>query len=133
VGIAPMQFDVPVNGVTAEQSRQVRDWLLAILRFALTLDPADRAAVMTKAGDMDRLGSGKSLSQFTYFVRTSVEFCNRIVDQCVIDKAEVLRGHLHKIDDDRLRRSLEAALTWTKQVQRRDRCRDNLWKGLAAR
>ena len=133
MGIVPMQFDVPVNGVTAEQSRQVRDWLLAILHFALTLDLADRAAVMAKAADMDRLGSGKGLSQFTYFVRTSVEFCDRIVDQRVIDKAEVLRGHLHKIDDDRLRRSLEAALTWTKQVQRRDRRRDNLWKGLATR
>jgi hypothetical protein len=120
---------VPLNGVTAEQSRQVRDWLLAILRFAPTLDSVDRAAVMAKATDMDRLGSGKGPSQFTYFVRTSVEFCNRIVDQHIIDKAEVLRVHLRKIDDDRLRRSLEAALTWTKQVQRRD----NLWKGLAAR
>src|SRR5450631_3116189 len=107
-----MQFDVPLNGVTVEQSRQVRDWLLEILRFALTLDPADRAAVMAKAADMDRLGTGKGPSQFTYFVRTSVEFCNRIVDQRIIDKAAVLRGHLRKIDDDRLRRSLEAALTW---------------------
>ena len=133
MGIAPMQFDVPLNGVTVEQSRQVRDWLLEILRFALTLDPADRAAVMAKAADMDRLGTGKGPSQFTYFVRTSVEFCNRIVDQRIIDKAAVLRGHLRKIDDDRLRRSLEAALTWTKQVQPRDRSRDNLWKGLAVR
>jgi hypothetical protein len=133
VGIALMQFDVPLNDVAAEQSRQVRDWLLAILRFALTLDPADRAAVMAEAADMDRLGSRKGPSQFTYFVRTSVEFCNRIVDQRIIDKAEVLRGHLRKIDDDRLRRSLEAALTRTKQVQPRDRSRDNLWKGLAAR
>ncbi len=134
MGIAPMQFDVPLNGVALEQSRQVRDWLLAILRFALMLGPADRAAVMAKAADMDRLGSGKGPSQFTYFVRTSVEFCNRIVDQRIIDKAEVLRGYLRKIDDDDcLRRSLEAALTWTKPVQRRDRCRDNLWKGLAAR
>ena len=133
MGIAPMQFDVPLNGVTVEQSGQVRDWLLAILRFALTLDPADRAAVMAKAAGMDRLGTGKGPSQFTYFVRTSVEFCNGIVDQRIADKTEALRGHLRKIDDDRLRRSLEAALTWTKQVQCRDRCRDNLWKGLAAR
>jgi hypothetical protein len=133
VGIAPMQFDVPLDDVAAEQSRQVRDWLLSILRFALTLDPADRTAVIAKAADMDRLGSGIDPLQFTYFVRTSVEFCNRIVDQRIIDKAEVLRGYLRKIDDDRLRRSLEAALTWPKQVQPRDRRRDNLWKGLAAR
>jgi hypothetical protein len=128
-----MQFDVPLNVVAAEQSRQVRDWLLAILRFALTLEPADRAAVMAKAADMDRLGKRNGPSQFAYFVRTSVEFCNPVVDQRIIDKAEVLRGHLRKIDDERLRRSLEAALTWTKQAQPRHRCRDNLWKGLAAR
>ncbi len=132
VGIAPMQYNAP-NGPVGEQSRQVRDWLLAILRFALTFDHTDRAAVMAKAADIDRLGSGKGPSQFTYFVRTSVEFCNCIVDQRIIDKAEALRNHLRKVDDDRLRGSLEAALSRAKPVQRRDRCRDNLWKGLAAR
>jgi hypothetical protein len=133
VGIAPMQDNPAPNALVGEQSRQVRDWVLAILHFALTLDPADRAAAMAKAADMDRLGSGKSPSQFTYFVRTSVEFCNCIVDRRIIDKAKVLRGHLRKIDDDRLRRLLRAALTRTKPVPHRDRFRDNLWKGLAAR
>jgi hypothetical protein len=81
---------------------------------------------------MDRLGSGRGPSQFTYFVRTSVEFCNCIVDHGVVDKAEALRSHLRKIGDDRLRRTLEAALTRAKSVQRRHRCRENLWKGLPA-
>jgi hypothetical protein len=111
------------NALVAEQS-QVRDWLLAILRFALTLDPTVRAVVIAKAADMDRLGSRKGPSQFTYFVRTSVEFCNCIVDRSIIHKAKVLRGHLRKIDDDRLRQSLKAALTRTKRVQHRDRFRD---------
>ena len=116
MGIAPMRDNPAPNALVAEQSRQVRDWLLAILHFALTLDPAVRAAVMAKAADMDRLGSRKGPSQFTYFVRTSVEFCSCIVDRRIIDKAEVLRGHLRKIDDDRLRRSLKAALTRTKRA-----------------
>jgi hypothetical protein len=128
-----MRSDLAPNGVATGQSRQVRDWLLAILRFALTLDNADRAAVMAKAADMDRLGSGSGPSQFTYFVRTSVEFCNCIVDEGNVEKTATLHHHLWKIDDDRMRRSLEAALTRAKPSPRRHRCRENLWKGLPAR
>jgi len=34
----------------------VRNWLLAILRFAVTLQQADRAGVLAMAKDMDRRG-----------------------------------------------------------------------------
>jgi len=125
-----MQYNPAPNGFIEEQSRQVRNWLLAILRFALTLDQVDRAAVIAKAAEMDQLGSGHP--QFTYFVRTSTEFCNCIVDQAIINKAEVLRDLLRNIEDGRLRRSLEAALTGAKLRQRGDRTRDHLWKGLTA-
>jgi hypothetical protein len=127
-----MRSDLAPDGVAAGQSRQVRDWLLAILRFALTLDNADRAAVIAKAADMDRLGSGCGPSKFTYFVRTSVEFCNCIVDEGNFEKAATLRHHLWNIDDERTQRALEAALTRVKPSPRRHRCRENLWKGLSA-
>jgi hypothetical protein len=37
-------------------ARTLRAWQLAILRFAVTLDNADRLAVMAIANEIDRLG-----------------------------------------------------------------------------
>ena len=38
------------------RAKTLRAWQLAILRFAVTLDNADRLAVMAIAGEIDRLG-----------------------------------------------------------------------------
>ena len=44
--------------VAGELPRAVEEWLLSVLRFAITLDEVDRAAVLAAAADMDRRGSG---------------------------------------------------------------------------
>jgi len=62
-----------------EESRRIREWLLGILRFAVTLEPSDRAVVTGLAVEMDRLGSDESQSRFSYFTRTSTKLCDCIL------------------------------------------------------
>ncbi len=90
--------------------RRIREWLLAILRFAVTLAQCDRGAVMCLAAEMDRLGPAWSHSAFRYFTKTSIKFCNSIVEKRNLEKAAELRFYLKNINDDRLRRALEAAI-----------------------
>jgi hypothetical protein len=95
---------------TWPESRKVRDWLFVILRFAVTLEPADRAAVMALAEQMDRLGYCGPHRGFSFFVRTSTMFCDGIVASDDPEKFSDLRRCLSKIDDHRLRWAFEAVL-----------------------
>ena len=65
------------DAAAQEESRKVTDWLLAILRFAVTRNTNDRAAVQIMAGEMDRLGSHAGESTFAYFFRTSCNSATR--------------------------------------------------------
>ena len=57
---------------TEWHARTLRAWQLAILRFAVTLDNADRLAVMAIASEIDRLGPQQDgSSDFNFFRRTS--------------------------------------------------------------
>ena len=90
-------------------SEQVRDWLLAILRYAVTLEPRDRSAVLSLAQDMDRHGSSE-VTSFAFFARMSNEFCAAITNRRDPKRIATLRRHLKRIDDRRLRRTLLAAI-----------------------
>jgi hypothetical protein len=118
-----------------EESRRIRGWLLGILRFAVTLEPSDRAVVMGLAAEMDRLGSDESQSRFSYFTRTSTKLCDCIAAKHDFDKLAELRFHIEKIDDNRLRRALEGALfaKRNKSARSRQPDREYLWKGLAVK
>jgi len=113
-------------------AQKVREWLLAILRFAVTLDQADLAAVQAIAIEMDRLGSHPDAAGFAFFARSSAEFCHAITNKADPNSAAVLHRQLARIDDPRLRRALEAALDCEKRTARKIKKRDdsNLWKGL---
>jgi hypothetical protein len=122
------------ESLALEESRRIRDWLLAILRFAVTLEQCDRAAVMGLAAEMDLLGSGRSHSRFGFFTRTSANFCDCVVAKG-FDKAAELRLHINRINDDRLRRAFAAVLL-DKSIESgtsKKLNRERLWKGLAAR
>jgi hypothetical protein len=116
-------------------AKTVRGWQLAILRFAVTLDNADRLAVMAIANEIDRLGprhDGKSA--FDFFRRTSAELCAAILrpDE---PGSSVLQRYPALIDDDRIKRVFAAA-TGPDQPQVRSVSRpikrDNgLWRGLS--
>jgi hypothetical protein len=103
----------------------------------VTLDNADRLAVMAIANEIDRLGSqhdGKS--DFNFFRRTSAELCAALLRPNELTPT-VLRQYLARIDDDRLKRVFAAAIE-TDQPKvpsigkpfKRD---SGLWRGLSSR
>jgi hypothetical protein len=131
----PFSDDDTIDAAAFEGSRRIRDWLLSILRFAVTLEQCDQAAVMSLAAEMDRLGSGTSQSRFGFFTRTTTNFCACIVAKGQVEKAAELRLHIKRINNDRLRRAFEAVL-FDKRIEpapSRKLDREDLWKGLAAR
>ena len=84
-------------------------WQFAILRFAATLDNADRLGVLAIANQIDRLGrQHEDRPEFGFFRKTSLELCAAILQRD--ETADVLlRQHLARIDDLRLKRALAAA------------------------
>lgn len=116
------------------QSRTIRNWLLTILRFAVTREDTDRICALEMAREIDRRGSGTGGAPFSFFVRTSTEICNIIVADQDPKRGAALQRHFKCIDDHRLRAALEAATecrpfgpAQTKTVKSR---REQLWKGL---
>ena len=92
------------------RTKKVRDWLLAILRFAVTLEQADRTTVLAIADEMDRSGFRVDNTAFAFFAKTSTELCNAIADRNDPRRVATLSRHLRRIDDHRLHRALEAAI-----------------------
>ena len=118
-------------------AKTLRAWQLALLRFAVTLDNADRLAVLAITAEMDRLHpvqDGKPA--FGFFRRTSAELCAAILQPNEYSST-LLHQFLARIDDDRLRRAFAAAIeadqpkvaSSSKSI-RRD---TGLWKGLSTR
>jgi len=118
-------------------ARTVRAWQLAILRFAVTLDNADRLAVMAIAGEIDRLGPRRDgKPDFSFCRRTSTELCAAIRQPNELTAA-LLRQYLARIDDDRLKRVFaatiepdQAKVSWAGKPFERDK---GLWRGLSSR
>ena len=119
------------------RTKKVRDWLLTILRYAVTLHDADRSAVLVIAEEIDKLGShAEEPPAFKFFRRTSIELCSAILDAQNSKKSAVLHLHLKRIDDGRLRRAFEAAIdedtspATNDADKMRKRGAQDLWKGL---
>jgi hypothetical protein len=125
-------MSLSVSGVEWN-AKTVRAWQLAILRFAVTLDNADRLAVLMIASEIDRLDRN---ADFAFFRRTSAALCAAILRPSQLSSA-VLRQYLPRIDDDRLKRAFAAVIEASepkmpsvgKPMQRDNR----LWKGLSVR
>lgn len=91
------------------RAKKVKDWLLAILRFAVTMEQADKSTVLAIADEMDRSGFCVNTA-FTFFGRTSSALCSAIADQDDPQRVAILRRHIGRIEDYRLRRALAAAI-----------------------
>jgi|SRR6516225_396665 len=111
---------------------RIREWLLLLLRFAITRDPKDEAAVIAMADEMDALGLQWRPSAPSFFRRTSSEVCRMIIALDDPRRATILKKHIARIDDSRLRRAFQAAVdlergssTAPYEEKRRD-----LWVGL---
>jgi hypothetical protein len=119
------------------RARTLRAWQLAILRFAVTLDNADRLAIMAIAREIDRLGPERDgKPDFGFFRRTSAELCAAILQPNELT-ATLLHQYLARIDDGRLKRAfagaIEADQTKTSSVTKPFRRDSRLWRGLALR
>jgi hypothetical protein len=118
-------------------AKTLRAWQLAILRFVVTLDNADRLAVLMIAAELDGVGpKPDNKSEFSFFRKTSAELCAAILRPNEMTSS-LLRQYLARIDDDRLGRIFAAAME-TDQPKAssvgKPVKRDNgLWKGLSSR
>jgi hypothetical protein len=91
-------------------AKTLRAWQLPILRFAVTLDNADRLTVMAIAGEIDKLGpEHNSKPDFSFFRKTSAELCAAILRPNELTST-VLRQHLAQIDEDRLKHVFAATI-----------------------
>ena len=115
----------------------IRAWHLAILRFAVTLDNADRLGVLAIAVEIDRLGgSCDKKRQFCFFRNKSTDLCAAILRRNQTADA-TLRQYLAEIDDIRLKRVFAAAIAIeppdTTVVKARSKPENKLWRGLPSR
>lgn len=116
----------------------VRDWLLLLLRFAITREAEDRATVMAYAAALDSPAC-TGPSSFGFFARTSTQICDAILQSHEDSARQLLRKHATAIDDPRLRTAFLASLGLDEVSQRQQRRqamwreRDDLWRGLPKR
>ncbi|MGN1290256.1 MAG: hypothetical protein ACI4XG_27265 [Bradyrhizobium sp.] len=134
-GIGARGIRLMREDATEPESKLLRAWQLAVLRFAVTLDDHDRMHALGVAGEVDRLG-GAADDAFNFFRRTTAELCRAIHGSDAQVEAIVLR-FLTQIDNTRLRRAFEAAIandrTPPKIVSSRSRPNVDLWRGLPSR
>jgi hypothetical protein len=117
------------------RSRVLRAWQLALLRFAVTLDNADRLNVMAIAAEIDRGGHHyEEQMNFCFFRKISGDLCTSILGQN--DAADAnLRQYLERIEDPRLKRAFASAVDIDTAPPRIRKPKSNnwLWRGLAPR
>jgi hypothetical protein len=125
------------QGSVEWHTRLLRAWHLAILRFVVTLDNADRLNVLAIANEIDSRGrQHEDKTDFEFFRKTSSELCAAIL-QLSETSDVILRQYLGRIDDNRLKRAFAAALEIElhepASVKRRSKPDTDLWKGLPPR
>jgi hypothetical protein len=92
------------------RDRKVREWLLLLLRFAVTLEPTDHSAVLAMADELDSLGARWRPSAPSFFRRTSIELCDAILTVDDRSHIAILRRHSARIQDARLKQAFQAAV-----------------------
>src|SRR5262249_2826261 len=92
------------------RERKIREWLLLLLRFAVTREIADRSMVSAAADELDSIGGRRRSDAPSFFQRTSRQVCDAILAADDPRNIAVLKRHLGRIDDVRLRLSFAAAV-----------------------
>lgn len=123
---------------TGERNEKlVQSWLLAVLRFAVTLDNNDRLAVHAIATEID--GRDARSTGFSFFRKTSAELCNAIADPQHASSPAILQRHLDRMGSGRLKQAFAATVglcgpqPGSKLKPAGPDGRHDLWKGLPAR
>jgi hypothetical protein len=119
------------------RERSVQEWLLLLLRFAVTRAPSDQSMVLNMADELDSLGLRWRPSAPTFFQKTSLSVCEAILRVGDAAHDAVLRHHMGRIDNLRLRRAFEAAVGLQETAQQRHKGKEqrrrsppDLWRGL---
>jgi hypothetical protein len=102
-----------IDGTNSSQdwrAARIREWLLLLLRFAITRDAKDEAAALAVADEIDALGLRWRPSAPSFFRRTCREVCTAIAVPDDPKRAELLKQHIARIDNPRLRRAFQAAV-----------------------
>ena len=129
---------IPEFGSHDWRGRKLQEWLLLLLRYAVTREPSDRSAALAMADELDSLGGQWRPAAPRFFLKTSEEVCSAILTVSDGHIPPVLRTHLARIDDPRLRRAFQAAIGLQRRLSHRSGRRArakrettrNLWKGL---
>lgn len=116
-------------------AKALRAWQLALLRFAITMDNADRLALLAIAAELDAPGSRRSTGPtFGFFHKTSAELCHAISNPLHSTSSAVLQRHLERSNDERLKRAFAAALAidapQVRAPARSPKPNGDLWRGL---
>jgi hypothetical protein len=123
-----------IDGANSSQERRagrIREWLLLLLRFAITRDAKDEAAALAVADEIDALGLRWRPSAPSFFRRTCREVCKAIAAPDDSKRAAILKQHLARIDDPRLRRAFQAAVEPEQGAPpTSNKSRRALWTGL---
>jgi hypothetical protein len=90
--------------------RLVREWLLLLLRFAITRDPRDEVPALIMAREIDCLGRQLGGSAPTFFRRSSSEFCKAVIGADNPEREAILWRHLARIEDQRIKSALQAVI-----------------------
>ncbi len=114
------------------QSKTLRAWLLTVLRFAVTLDEADRLVALAAATELDKSGSQTLKNPaFGFFHRTSRQLCIAIQAPRMRTNCAILQEHIARLEDNRIRRTFAAAVELeAKKKTRGSRRANNIWRGL---
>ena len=116
--------------------RKLRAWHFALLRFAVTIDDADRLNVLAIANEIDRHGRQELDSEFRFFRRTSAELCLAISGSGET-RPQILRCYLAQIEESRLKQAFAAAVGILEQplapARRRPKHDQDLFRGLSLR
>jgi hypothetical protein len=80
-----------------------------LLRFAVTRDAWDEVAASAMADEIDALGQRWRPSGPSFFRRTTDEVCKAITAPDGAVRETILKKHLARTDDPRLRRAFAAA------------------------
>jgi len=111
-------------------ARQVREWLLLLLRFAVTSDARDQSAALALADEIDARGLQWRPSAPTFFRRTTKEVCQAITTLDDPKRAAILKRHLARIDDPVLKRTFRAAVNIDERTASSQSDARDLWLGL---
>jgi hypothetical protein len=100
------------------RSARLQEWLLLLLRFAITRHPEHEAVAVSVAGEIDTLGQPPGLPTPSFFRRTTFEICKAITTLDDPNRNAIFTMHLARIDDPRLRRAFRAAVDLEEESSR---------------